>query len=517
MPIGETRARLTTGSAALRGLCFYLAGNFVYVHWMVFQDWSKDNARYIQEVEVNPPELERINADLFGVSDLAGFPSSNEIESLLEDIKVIPQRSLDDKVVTVLEEYSAFLSNATTITDDDDEATILSAGSQAIERLKLGKLLQSASLSKLSGSELENLFKFSLSELQGMVRDKKRIQWDSVRNILVDPETPFPEKEIVTAEDLHDSLCVLEELPELTMEALDEEDDDDTAVLVDEEEDEEENDNPQDDDEEEDETADLLAQYAQEEDLESMLSSTAALLEDSRKDPTEMCQNFSEVSSSVTKGKKQMEEGFTEANGIIENASQEENERTLAFIDELEQSPNAYDDEEGGSSCPGETSDDDVRELVEAGLNALKRHEDVRPALLNILKQVDPDAAENLILDADFRTEAPLPTKTPVDFRLRALVDSPLLRNFATSVDKLLDIVSGYYDPLDQKIDQLTERLVVESPWSTNEEKNLSSLGGVFVSTVWEWSGQIAIPIPQVLRAFLEKRERGRALLAFLS
>jgi chromatin segregation and condensation protein Rec8/ScpA/Scc1 (kleisin family) len=474
----------TLCAAVLRGLCCYLACyvavDVLSLTYLVSRDWSKYDANYTREVMVEINDSDQV-ANVSGLTDL------NKMDDLVQDIKTLPQRRTTvDKASSVFKEYKETLSKWKSPKEDDSFR--LRDGSQSINRLKFDNLLQQSSLFNMTDEELTSLFAFSVSELQGLFRDKKQLRWSSVHNILY-PKVPFPVKEKLSKDKLHDIIC---KLPKVALEAVDEDDDDDddAAGLA--------------QDDEEEEQIKLLAQYAQEEDLEAYYVTAESLLDHLQTEPKEKCKSFSNIQSALSNGTKSLEQGFSEANSIIESAVEEENEKTETLVLE------ALDDDDE-NSCEGATHKVDIDALLDAGLNALGRRQDMRASLLDVLKEVDPDSAETLILDADFRTE---PYKPPFKslqvIRLRALIDSPLLRHVATSVDYVLDIMGGYYDPLDQQIDRLTERLVDPA------DHNSSSLGRVFVTQLWHWTGQWVIPIPTSLRQVLGKYQWGRNLLAHL-
>jgi hypothetical protein len=463
--------------AALRGFCVYLAVTFLWLHGYVARDWSKYDGNYTHDVVVMDAHDSDQAANGSALTDL------NEMDDMVKNIRALPQRRTTvDKPSSILQEYKETLSKWKN--PEEDDSLLLREGSQSINRLKLDNLLQHSSLFNITDAELTSLFAFSLSELQGLVRDKKQLRWSSVNDIL-SPNISFPVKEKISKEKLHDMIC---KLPKVALEAVDDEEEEEIM--------------PQ-EDEEEDQTK-LLAQYAQEKDLEAYTLIAESLLDHLQTEPKEKCKSFSIFQTAITNGTKSLEQGFSEANSIIDSAVEEENDKTESLVLEAQD-----DDEE--NACQGATNKFDIDALLDAGLNALDRRRDMRASLLNVLKEVDPDSAETLILDADFIIEHHEPRfKSPDEIRLRALIDSPLLRNMATSFDYLLDIIGGYYDPLDHQIDLLMEQFVDPS------DHNLSSLGRVVVTKLWHWSGRWVIPIPTSLRKMLEKNQRGRNLLADL-
>jgi len=128
-----------------------------------------------------------------------------------------------------------------------------------------------------------------------------------------------------------------------------------------------------------------------------------------------------------------------------------------------------------GSSC---VDTDLVHTLVEAGLQALLAHGDVREALRKTTLQLDPKTSEDeLILDADL----PLIDESHIksygndammkSINIRSKIDTPLLMKSVHWIDHFIDAIGGYNDGLDQYLDSLTDyrggnsvgELVVES------------------------------------------------------
>jgi len=128
-----------------------------------------------------------------------------------------------------------------------------------------------------------------------------------------------------------------------------------------------------------------------------------------------------------------------------------------------------------GSSC---VDTDLVHTLVEAGLQALLAHGDVREALRKTTLQLDPKTSEDeLILDADL----PLIDESHIksygndammkSINIRSKIDTPLLMKSVDWIDHFIDAIGGYNDGLDQYLDSLTDyrggnsvgELVVES------------------------------------------------------
>jgi len=104
-----------------------------------------------------------------------------------------------------------------------------------------------------------------------------------------------------------------------------------------------------------------------------------------------------------------------------------------------------------------------VHTLVEAGLQALLTHGDVREALRKTTLQLDPKTLEDeLILDADL----PLIDESHIksygndamkSINIRSKIDTPLLMKSVDWIDHFIDAIGGYNDGLDQYLDSLTD------------------------------------------------------------
>ena len=98
-------------------------------------------------------------------------------------------------------------------------------------------------------------------------------------------------------------------------------------------------------------------------------------------------------------------------------------------------------------------SSEDVIPWIEAGLDALYRHQSVRQAILQAVQNSNVNTT-GLILDADLEPPSP-PRTTSKTTSLRQILDRLPLHVVAAVVNTLTDYVSGYHDGLDQYLDSL--------------------------------------------------------------
>jgi hypothetical protein len=115
------------------------------------------------------------------------------------------------------------------------------------------------------------------------------------------------------------------------------------------------------------------------------------------------------------------------------------------FIAGLETSPPAL------TQCANE---EQLMELIEQGLLALRRRAPLRNALKRTLLDMDPSAAKSIILDADLpMTHPAIPQADTIN--LRQVLDTQLLSNAGSWMDNLVDLCSGYNDSVDKFFDSI--------------------------------------------------------------
>jgi hypothetical protein len=105
----------------------------------------------------------------------------------------------------------------------------------------------------------------------------------------------------------------------------------------------------------------------------------------------------------------------------------------------------------GSTKC---ASEEQLMELVEQGLLALRRRAPLRNELKRKLLDMDP-SAKSIILDADLPMTRPaIPQADTIN--LRQLLDTDLLSEASSWIDDLVDLCSGYNDSVDKFFDSIT-------------------------------------------------------------
>ena len=484
------------GMAALYTLAFNMVCLFLYVHYFVALKWQTTlpTPDQILEVVVNPSPDEialLVGSSSSSSSNLTGVPTLESVDELLQDIMQAQSNNQEsdaviEKVRDLLDDWNKGLAKWSD-SDLDPNASFLSDGSlQSSSMMDLTKeLLQQVSLSEAKDTQdFSARMKAIDDELEILLQRRLVVSWADIHDtLLLAATSSFPSKEKWSAAALEDMLCLAPVPPDDIGD-----DQDDTPATV------------QGDDDNNDGTMKDRSLYANEDDLEVHWSVIESILDQRTTKPHERLQDNTELQTLMQESRKTIKGAFADADGIVENMVRETVEGTGATSTSSSSS----------SGCQDAADSSMILDLVNAGLNALARHQDLRTELLRGLAELDADRAEHLILDADFKMEPYLPT-LPYPQELsaqRVLVDTPLLPHLAAGLDKILDIVGGYNDSLDHYVDQLQERLVdVHSP-----EK--SSLGKVFASTLLVRSGHLHIPIPEPVQNILKQSSGGRAILA---
>ena len=480
------------GMGALQSLGCYFILYFIYVHLFVALKWNSTlpTRDQFKVVIVNP-----------SVDDTSYKSSSRNLESadkLLQDIMQAQVKEENDATIEdvrdLLDQWKKQLSKWSD-RDKDPNASFLSNGTIKFSSSMMDltkELLQQTSLSEGKDTNDFTLrMKAIDDELETLLQRRMVVSWAEIHEILgtADDES-FPSKEKWSADALEEMLCLSPVVPPDDENAIG--DGDRTSATV-----------KGDDDDTSDgvRTVKDRSLYASEDDLEVHWSDIEAVLNSRMSNPQERFQNSAEVMALMQESRKTLKGAFADADGIVENMISE----SIEGADDKPASSSST-----SSGCHDAADASIILDLVNAGLNALARNQDLRTELLRGLAELDAASAENLILDADFKMEPFLPTiPYPQEMSAqRVLVDTPLLPHLAAGLDKILDIVGGYNDSLDHYVDQLQERLVDVS----NEEK--SSLGKVFASTLLVQSGHVRIPIPEPVQKILQQSNRGRAILA---
>ena len=126
---------------------------------------------------------------------------------------------------------------------------------------------------------------------------------------------------------------------------------------------------------------------------------------------------------------------------------------------------------------------EEVVDMLEEGLQALKRKQNVQAVLSRYVAQLRPEeeSSSQLILDAMLPPPARPYVPPPDKVSLRQVLDSNLLQQSAKVLDSLVDLVSGSNDMLDQAIDYLEREGEGGSVGRTLVSKLLHSVGNIYV------------------------------------
>lgn len=483
--------------AILRAILLYLAAVLLYVHVLVYLKWETANAdgRYTVEVVKTPD----IPSDLvqwreWVANNDSGAPSIQELKNMKSSIENVPTYHGSLEAEEILEKYNKRLDRLFPPSHEVNLSQgLLPDGSDALENLQLDSLFQKSSLSNLTDDEVESLLNATIGELKSIADQVQTAQWDTLDAILF-PEIPFPKKERILLEDLEEELC---KIPAL------EEDEDEEDVDEDEEAKEDEDTGYVAEESDEDGPGDLQQEllYVQDSDLEEFMLEMESSLDDRKEQPGLYFAN-------KTFWLDRLENVTDRLNHQIDTASS----NLDSSVKEISEIIAKREYREGGNPDCDASSVEDVLYFLEAGLDALTKRQDVRDALAAALESRDPDAAENLILDADLATDSSLPKiRSPASVSLLKLLNSPILGKLTSLVDFCLDGIGGYIDPLDQFLDAQAEKYV------DTYNEDASSLGKVFMVYALMQSGNLNIPIPAPLREFLESKPQGQALLAAFS
>mmetsp|Transcript_14316 Transcript_14316/g.17265 ORF Transcript_14316/g.17265 Transcript_14316/m.17265 type:complete len:240 (-) Transcript_14316:33-752(-) len=127
----------------------------------------------------------------------------------------------------------------------------------------------------------------------------------------------------------------------------------------------------------------------------------------------------------------------------------------------------------------------DVEWLVDEGLDALERKRDLRSVLVKLLRSLDAESANNVILDAMLPWKPPHKPPAKDKINLRQIMDTPLLSQQSPHwIDFAVDQVSGHIDFLDQAIDNILQ----------GQGKDDDSVGKVLVANILKLAGKVQVP-----------------------
>lgn len=119
-----------------------------------------------------------------------------------------------------------------------------------------------------------------------------------------------------------------------------------------------------------------------------------------------------------------------------------------------------------------------VMALVEGGLDALYRRKDLREAVGGM-------TAEESVVIMDTRVDEPWKPASPPfpeTVNLRRIIDKPLLKQVALWIDNALDLMGGYSDFVDSRIDSLTQ--------------GRDDFGSILIDYLLQLSGRVDVPVP---------------------
>ena len=203
-----------------------------------------------------------------------------------------------------------------------------------------------------------------------------------------------------------------------------------------------------------------------------------------RQDPTRTCPSPQAIDPSIAR-ESHLYQKFQQAEKILKQRAEAmppilHQERVVTRLHERASNP---------PPAPETTQDDDrmcvsqqdIEELMDEGLEALKRRQDLRRVLIrSVLSKFDDVDKQDLILDAPLDAPRQPVTTAPSTINLRQVMDVPLLKEVESWIDLALDHVGGHFDSLDQLVDKLAA--------------DESSVGKVLISKLQTLAGKIDIP-----------------------
>jgi hypothetical protein len=473
-----TQHKMNRISAPLLAL-FYLA--LVYasiIHLFVLWKWQTSPeiaALFVQEEYDELAEIPEPTDSIPGVPDqdvidtlkIKGgfaFKSGQVLEEVAQEVI--------KNIATLHSRFMAWDSDKDFLARTSPGASLLSEGTAAFPELQITSLLEKASLSEIQ----ESMLQLALQELDEITLQKMQVQWKLIFQSLVPPENatttasigPFPAKEKLSEEDIVHMVCSADN------EEVDVNDDEKASALAEDQD---------------------LSLYAQDDDLKELVMDLKRLLHKREKhlrkylDATIVSKTFETFTQEL---KTDLNEAKTYVHSLIE-------EMVAAL-----QAAVAANSATGNAGCIAE---EHVMALVEEGLNTLQRRGDLRDALLQKLKEIDPDSATNLILDAVLETRSPLPELRPLGtINARRFVDTPLLRHLAGGIDLVSDWIRHYTDLFDDYVDK--------QAFKAGIRRNGASSGEIVVTRILQVTGTIQIPVPNQAQQLLMRSKLGQDLLA---
>mgnify|MGYP005839385793 CR=1 FL=1 len=446
---GRSKAR-----AALEGSFIWLLVYLVFIHYQVYVNWnSYPDEYFIELVDKDSDEniVPSTESNQTEVEDwLVHFQDIRANGSDL-DIEARARQRVDEcfSKISSWEDDAAFTSLLS-------EQSLLSEGGKLMQKFQLGRYLkQYPSLLDMKEKDLKSLLEDTPTQLQEVIDEKEEINWAIISALLFLGNQS--EKQKLSESDLQKMLCSASDDssdPEATLEAGG-----DSAL-----------DNVD------------FSLYANEEDLEMLMNELKEQLQDRQTDPKEAPLSRNQIQSEITESRKVLKDTFANVAAMIDSTIDD----LLAVFEEEDESSG------DGGTCVDQEA---VFSLVEEGLNALVRRQDIRTALLRKVMELDPSLTS--VDDGEFldTTNQPIETlpkqpKSLTSVNLRHVFDTPFVRNLVRMIDVFLDLISGYNDQLDHYMDHLIETYV------NKHDMDSSSLGKVFVSRLLALCGRLDIPVP---------------------
>jgi hypothetical protein len=157
-------------------------------------------------------------------------------------------------------------------------------------------------------------------------------------------------------------------------------------------------------------------------------------------------------------------------------------------------------------ACDSEAVGEAVARLLEAGLDALRRHKDVRYAIQEELKEIGVE--EGIELEKVYTdSEAPIPELVPkATINVRKVIDTPLMRHASETVDACLEFTRLYTDAVSKLVESLNLPKIPKA-----------STGKRLITYILQKSGMMSISVPRHIHEMLLRSERGRAFLSTYS
>lgn len=496
-------------------LCYALTYALV-VHFWVALKWETTELEELIAIHTINPPLPQIPPPLEGVPSISA--TKRMLYGMDESQKKLKELPEVDKI---MDDYTALFKNFEYWLGDDnkditDESPLLPQRGRSIKLISTLKVLNKPSLSEFEDEKLLNVSIYALTrELKGISDKNAGFAWDVIKGLLVpcEEDKPRPKKLKLTQEDIYNESCMLSPLdPKEEREESEDDDQDSADDKEDEDSDEEqEKDFPMTameegrDQEKEKEvyTSYLLA----EDDLEThylVIQGVLGQRNESLKDYLRL-KGSDTVTAAFGDAVALLEQDIADAHAYAEEslgeakARQEEQHHEAAAVAQMVEEIDCV-------------SREYVQLLLEAGLGALERKEDLRAALLGTVKELDPPLADGLILDADFYTEPPIPKSSPSQpINIQRLIDTPLLPLLVNGLDLAISTALDLEPELERNVENFCG---VISPGAL---ANGQSPGQILTDYVLQLAGKAKFPLPEKARQLLLQSPEGQKVLQQLA